>query len=106
MTSFRQHAATALAAGAMAVGALALTAPVAQAQSFAQSCVTNPGAYASGAVKGVYHTERRGNDRDQICKVYDAANKLLGTTTKTDYNYYVKHVEVLPVPPLSAQVQG
>jgi hypothetical protein len=107
-TRFRQIAATTIAAGAMAIGALALTAPAAQAETFEHSCTTNPGAYATFAVTGVFHTERRDFDRDQICKVYNAASKLLGTTTHTDYRYYKnpKHLgEQQQVPAPAAQVR-
>jgi hypothetical protein len=106
-TRRRQIAATTIAAGAMAIGALALTAPAAQAETFEHSCTTNPGAYATYAVTGVFHTERRDFDRDQICKVYNAASKLLGTTTHTDYGYYKnpKHLgEQQQVPSHGAQV--
>lgn len=91
--SLRTLAATALASGALAVGALAMSAPAMSkplhnATSIQPTCEQQPGLYAAGAVKGVYSTARRGNDRDQICKVYDANNKHLGTSYTTDYNYY------------------
>jgi lipid-binding SYLF domain-containing protein len=109
MTSNRITAAAKLvvAAGAIAVGAMAF-APGAQAETFEHSCTTNPGAYATNAVTGVFHTERRDFDRDQICKVYNAGNKLLGTTIHTDYGYYKnpKHLgEQQQVPPPAAQVR-
>ena len=109
MTSNRIIAAAQLvfAASAIAVGALALS-PAAQAETFEHSCTTNPGAYATNAVTGVFHTERRDLDRDQICKVYNAGNKLLGTTTHTDYGYYKnpKHLgEQAQIPSPAAQVR-
>ena len=109
MTSNRIATAAKLvfASGAIAIGAMAL-APGAQAETFEHSCTTNPGAYATYAVTGVFHTERRDFDRDQICKVYNAASKLLGTTTHTDYGYdkNPKHLgEQQQVPAQAAQVR-
>jgi hypothetical protein len=109
MTSNRITAAAQLvfAATAIAIGALALS-PAAQAETFEHSCTTNPGAYAANAVTGVFHMERRDFDRDQICKVYNAGNKLLGTTTHTDYGYYKnpKHLgEQIQVQAPAAQVR-
>ena len=63
-----------VASGAIAAGALALS-PAAQADAqfdaFKQSCVSNPGAYAAGAVRGDY-TESvvPGSYVDQICSLY------------------------------------
>jgi len=74
------------------IGAVAF-APGAQAETFEHSCTTNPGAYAANAVIGAFHTERRGVDRDQVCKVYTANYKLLGTTIHTDYGYYNLHLD-------------
>src|SRR2546423_455084 len=102
-TRLRQFATTALAAAAMTVGALALT-PAAQAETFEHSCTTNPGAYATGAVKGVYSTERIGQDRYEVCKVYDATGKLLGTMNVPNYGYYSRHIATQQVPPRAAQV--
>jgi hypothetical protein len=85
-----------LGAGAIAIGTLTLTSQAANAETFQQSCETNAGAYADGASIGVYGTARRGLDRDEICKVYrydrGFAPQLLGTTTRTDYGYYLTHV--------------
>jgi hypothetical protein len=92
--------ATAVGASAIAVGALAMSAP-ASAASIQQSCEQQPGAYADGAVLGVYSTQKRGFDRDQICKLYDASHKLLGTYTATDYGYYRLVHPVTPPPVLS-----
>jgi hypothetical protein len=88
--TWRRITTTALGAGAIAVGALAMGAPAANALTFEQSCTTQPGAYARGAVLGVYSTARRGNDRDEICKVYDVNSALLGTTYQTNYNFFGK----------------
>ena len=103
-TTIRTLTATALGAGAIAVGALAMSAPaiakpLTQFTSIQPTCEQHPGLYADGAVRGVYSTERRGNDRDQICKVYSAANKLLGTYNTTDYGYYTLRapIETAPV---------
>ena len=52
------------------------------------TCEQHPGLYTTGAVLGVYSTQRRGIDRDEIRKAYDANHELLGTYTKTDYGYY------------------
>jgi len=89
MTSTRIIAAAQLvfAATAIAIGALALS-PAAQAETFEHSCTTNPGAYATNAVRGEYSTQRIGQDRYEICKVYDAGNRLLGTTNVPNYGYY------------------
>jgi len=46
----------------------------------------------------VYSTQKRGWDRDQICKVYDSNNKLLGVSTTTDYNYYRLTAPIQPPP--------
>jgi hypothetical protein len=84
------HSATAkvaLAAGAIALGAMTFAA-TAHAASFQQSCITNPGACAAGAVRGVYNTERHGADRYEICSVYDANNKLLGLANVPNYAFY------------------
>ena len=85
--TFHRLVATAIGASAIAVGALATSTP-ASAASIQQTCEQQPGLYADGAVLGVYSTKKRGLDRDQICKVYDANHKLLGTYTATDYGYY------------------
>jgi hypothetical protein len=98
---WRRITATAIGASAIAVGAMAMSAP-ANAETFEHSCTTNPGAYATNATIGAYHTERRGADRDQICKVYTAAYQLLGTTTHTDYGYYNFKAQL---PPGADQVQ-
>ena len=98
---WRRITATAIGASAIAVGAMALSAP-ANAETFEHSCTTNPGAYAANAVSGVFHTERRGVDRDQICQVYDTAHKLMGTMIHTDYGYYNYKVQQ---PPGADQVQ-
>lgn len=63
-----------IASGAIAAGAMALS-PAAQADAqfdaFKESCVTNPGAYATGAVRGVYHEQIvPGKEIDQICTLY------------------------------------
>jgi hypothetical protein len=92
------HSATAkvaLAAGAIALGAMTF-AGTAHAASFQQSCITNPGAYAAGAVRGVYSTERHGADRYEICSVYDANDKLLGRTNVPDYGFYNRVVNLPP----------
>jgi hypothetical protein len=86
----------ALAAGALAISATALS-PAAQAQeTFQHSCTTNPGAYAAGGVRGVYSTKRVGNDRDEICSVYDAHGKLLTEYTKPDYGFYDRRANLPP----------
>ena len=91
--SLRTLAVTALASGAVAVGALAMSAPAIAkplhtATSIQPTCEQSPGLYGDGAVLGVYSTQRRGSDRDQICKVYAANNTHIGTYTSTDYGYY------------------
>ncbi|MDF2581999.1 MAG: hypothetical protein K0R33_642 [Mycobacterium sp.] len=97
----------ALGTGALAIGALA-AAPTALAKPFPvtatmeHACVNNPGAYATGAVRGVYYTVRHGDDRDQICKVYSPVGTLMGTTYKTDWGYYLDK-PAAPVGPLPAQ---
>jgi hypothetical protein len=104
-TLWRQITATAIGTSAIAVGALAF-ASSAQAETFEYSCTTNPGAYAANATIGAYHVERRGADRDQVCKVYNDAYKLLGTMTKTDYGYYSvpKNVIGLPTTAQASQI--
>ena len=100
-TTFHRLVATAVGASAIAVGALAMSAPASAAASIQQTCEQQPGLYADGAVLGVYSTQKRGFDRDQICKVYDASHKLLGTYTATDYGYYRLVRPVTPPPVLS-----
>jgi hypothetical protein len=104
LSTLHRLVATAVGASAIAIGALALSAP-ANALTIQQSCETNPGAYASGAVRGVYSTARRGWDRDQICKVYGVNANLLGTYIATDYGYYKTHVveKYTPAPVLSSR---
>jgi hypothetical protein len=87
-TTLRTIVTAGVGAAAIAAGALTLSAPASAATSIQQTCEQHPGSYAAGAVKGVYSTVKRGWDRDQICKVYDANGKLLGTTTVTDYYFY------------------
>ncbi|MGK2854582.1 MAG: hypothetical protein ACSLE3_10875 [Microbacteriaceae bacterium] len=97
----------ALGAGAVTIGALAGTpaavaSPMPVTATMEQSCVNTPGAYATGAVRGVYYTVRHGDDREQICKVYASTGKLLGTASKTDWGYYLTR-PAAPVDPLPVQ---
>ncbi|WP_137149395.1 hypothetical protein [Mycolicibacterium sp. CR10] len=92
----------ALGSAAVAFGAAAVTAPIAGAATFQETCVNDPASYGSGAVRGVYTTEKRGIDRYEICKVYTAANALAGTFTVPNYGYYKLAVPVTP-PPLSVE---
>lgn len=87
ITALHRFVATALGASAIAVGALAMSAP-AGAVTFEQACKESPGLYASGAETGVYSTVRRGVDRDQICKLYGPSGNHLGTSIVTDYGFY------------------
>jgi hypothetical protein len=87
LSTVRRLTTVALGAGAVAIGALAMGAP-ANADSFQHACETNPGAYAAGAVRGVFSTQKQGWDLDQICKVYDKSGKLLGTMHQPIYGYY------------------
>lgn len=100
MTSISTARPAALTTLALAAGALAITAigfsPAAQAETIEHSCTTNPGAYAAGAVRGVYSTKRVGNDREEICSVYDAHGKLLTQYTKPDYGFYDRRANVPP----------
>jgi hypothetical protein len=91
----RRTAALVLAAGAIALGATALS-PAAQAESFEHSCTTNPGSYAAGAVRGAYSTKRVGNDRDEICSVYASNGKLLAEDTVVDYGFYLRRAQLPP----------
>jgi hypothetical protein len=100
-TAFHRLVATAIGASAIAVGALAMSAPASAATNMQPTCEQHPEYYAAGAVLGVYSTQKRGVDRDQICKVYDANHKLLGTYTATDYGYYRLARPVTPPPVLS-----
>ena len=93
---WRRVAASALIATAATVGSMAVTAPAAQAATFQETCVAHPGAYASGAVLGVHATKKVGNNREESCKVYDASNKLLGTTYQTTYGFYGTPPQVRP----------
>jgi hypothetical protein len=86
----------AVAAGAIAISAIALSPAAQAAETFEHSCITNPGAYAAGGVRGVYSTKRVGNDRDEICSVYDAHGKLLTQYTKPDYGFYNRRANLPP----------
>lgn len=83
-------------AGAIAVSAVAFSAAAQAAETFEQSCITNPGAYAAGGVRGLYSTKRVGSDRDEICSAYDAKGKLLTQYTKPDYGFYDRRANVPP----------
>ena len=98
-STFHRLVATAVSASAIAVGALALGAPANAATNIQPTCEQHPELYATGAVLGVYSTQRRGFDREQICKAYDAGHKLLLTYYTTDAGYYrvVQPAPVLPV---------
>ena len=102
---WRRITASAIGASAIAVGALAMGTPTASAATFQESCINNPGAYAAGAVRGVYDTWRYGNDRYERCKVYDPNGKLLGEANNPNYGFYFKKplVTRIPSPP---QQQG
>jgi hypothetical protein len=105
-TRITAAATAAVGAGAI-IGALALSAPASAkplhtATSIQPTCEQHPDLYASGATLGVYSTQRRGADRDQICKVYDPTHKLLGTYTATDYGYYTVYAP--GVPPVKSAV--
>lgn len=89
---------TTLGGAALAVGAVFASAP-ASAATMAEVCVQHPERYASGAVLGEYSVHKSGWDRLRVCKVYDSAHKLLGTTTETDYGFF--RAPVLPSPPSS-----
>ena len=97
-------ATVAVGAGAIAIGALAFSAPASAAATIQQACEQSPGQYADGATLGVYSTQKRGIDRDQICKLYDPSNRLLGTYIKTDYGFY-KVVSPVTPPPLSSSLR-
>lgn len=64
-----------IASGAIAAGAMALS-PAAQADAqsdaFKQSCTANPGAYATGAVRGVWNVTAAvpGSYLDEVCSLY------------------------------------
>jgi len=95
--------AAAIAVGALAMSVPATAKPLPVVTSIQPTCEQHPELYAAGAVRGVYSTARRGDDRDQICKVYDAAGKLLGTYNATDYGYYTLRVESVPNAPRSTR---
>ena len=96
-------ATVAVGAGAIAIGALALSAPASAAVTIQQTCEQSPGLYVNGATRGVYSTQKRGVDRDQICKLYNPAAQLVGIHTKTDYGFYKMVTPVTPPPVLSAR---
>ena len=104
ITTFRRLVATAVGVSAIAVDALALGATANAATNIQPTCEQHPELYATGAVLGVYSTQRRGFDRDQICKAYDATHKLLVTYYATDYGYY-RVVQPAPVPPVLASAR-
>ena len=96
-------ATVAVGAGAIAIGALALSAPASAVTSIQPTCVEHPNLYADGATLGVYSTQKRGFDRDQICKVYDASSTLLGVYTTTDYGFYKLAPKATTPPVLSTR---
>jgi hypothetical protein len=89
-TSIRTAIVATVGGAAITLAALGLSAAPASAAngSIQQTCEQNPGAYAAGAVRGVYSTQKSGFDRVQTCKVYDATGKLLGTFNTYDYGFY------------------
>jgi hypothetical protein len=107
ITTYRNRitaaATVAVGAGAIAIGALALSAPASAVTSIQPTCVEHPNLYADGATLGVYSTQKRGFDRDQICKVYDPSSTLLGVYTTTDYGYYKMATKANTPPVLSSR---
>lgn len=103
LTTFHRLVAAAIGATAIAAGALAAGAPANAATSIQPTCEQHPELYATGAVLGVYSTQKRGVDREQTCKVYDAGHKLLGVYNTTDYGYYQMVKPVTPLPVLSSR---
>jgi len=92
--------AIAVAGGAIAISAMVFS-PAAHAESFHDSCIYNPGAYAAGAEHSVYTTKRVGSDRYEICKLYDKNEQLLGEYDHPDYGFYSRRANL---PPGSGQV--
>jgi hypothetical protein len=90
----------AVAGGAIAISAMVFS-PRAHAESFHDSCIYNPGAYATGAEHSVYTTKRVGSDRYEICKLYDKNEQLLGEYDHPDYGFYSRRANL---PPGSGQV--
>ena len=95
LTTARRLIATTIGASAIAVAALAVSAP-ANAETFQHSCETSPASYVPVAVLGVYSTQRRGIDRNELCDLYDASHEHLGTYTKQDYGYYRLGAPIMP----------
>ena len=100
-TVWRRITATALGAGAIAVGAMVLGAPAAQADSqfdgFKVECVQHPQDLSGlpNAATGVYselrtndgvHANRFGSQLDQICKFYDRRGTYLTSYTRETYD--------------------
>ncbi len=77
-----------LASGAIAAGAMALS-PAAQADAqfdaFEHSCISNPGAYVAGAVRGVYRVQTTVVETDQICSLYGPPRGFVGAKWLGDY---------------------
>jgi hypothetical protein len=86
----------------MSVGALALTAPTAQAHTFEYDCVTTHAEVEPGAVRAVYSTERVGDDRVEYCAYFDANGKRLWRHSTDNKGFYTmkKHRpggQVIPI---------
>lgn len=91
-----------LVSGVIAIGSTMLS-PAAQADAqfdaFKQSCISNPGAYVAGAVRGVYRLEVvPGSEMDQICSLYGAAGFQPNGNWLGDYTRQVAIVNPVGVP--------
>ncbi len=104
LTILRRLTTAAVGAGAVAIDALAMGAP-ANAETLPALLRDQPGRVRRrrGARRVQHRAARRGWDRDEICKVYDAAGKLLGTAYHQNYGDYKTHQieQVTPPPVLS-----
>jgi hypothetical protein len=98
---WRRFTATALGAGAIAVGAMVLGAPAAQADyqfdQFKDLCIHQPqtldgrpdaasGSYSELRTTDGVHPSRFGSQLDQICRFYDQTGKYLNSATRETYD--------------------
>ena len=90
---------TALGAGAIAFGAMVLTAPAADAKTFKQSCIEDPHLYHSEGVRGQHSVEYLGASLHEVCRVYNAAFNLVITADQPFRKANPKQPDPVPTAP-------
>jgi hypothetical protein len=105
---WRRMTVAAVGAGAIAVGAMVLSAPAAQAEAWETMCPLNPVVFHPDALSGVFRVSRDGNDRFEFCDVYSVAgvspdHRPGGDGFLTTYSQYFQNF-YRSKPPRPAQV--